>query len=332
MLQIALYAVAIPLAVSYLANIGIRLSAKYYWGELVMEGDSGVKLASWYLKMIISLTITYLIFLVPYFIIKKPWIRKLLLLIFLTAPVLLFHFTSEYGLSITLSFALFNATFYILFLLLHMLRSDSKFWLLPASRRNAIFILFVLLALFAAGTWHQMVGKPANEREQMELRYQKGDTIRSRIFHIVDGDSYSVTTPDGEKLRVRMEGIDAPEKSMPYFEESRDYLNKLTEGEELIIIVHGVDRYSRILAYTYLRDGRELSHEMLLAGYAWHYKQYNKKKALRTMEKIARTTKRGLWKDKNPQPPWEFREQQREENHIKQEGKRKKAKRRSYDK
>jgi endonuclease YncB( thermonuclease family) len=133
------------------------------------------------------------------------------------------------------------------------------------------------------------------------------ELVSGTIVKVLDGDTYDLLLADKTTVRVRMEGIDAPEAGMPYSRKATDYLKELTKGQTSKITLGNKDQYGRVLSYSYLEDGRELSREMIRAGYAWHYKQYNKDPELAKLEKEAQADKRGLWLDKNAMAPWEVR-------------------------
>jgi len=135
--------------------------------------------------------------------------------------------------------------------------------------------------------------------------------ITGKVVHIVDGDTYDLLTSKNQKIRVRLEGIDAPERGMPYYKVSKNYLGQLCMNQKIKFIQTGIDRYKRALGFSYLPNNREIGAEMLQAGMAWHYKRYNQNPALSNLEKEARKARRGLWQDINPTPPWEKRKQQR---------------------
>jgi len=80
-----------------------------------------------------------------------------------------------------------------------------------------------------------------------------------------------------------MEGIDAPEKGMPFYRVSKDYLSGLCFNQLVSLDSTGKDD-NRILAYSYLEDGRELGQEMLKSGMAWHFKKYNSDSILAQLE------------------------------------------------
>lgn len=136
---------------------------------------------------------------------------------------------------------------------------------------------------------------------------KKGNTVSGKVIAIIDGDTYDVLLYGNKTVRVRMEGIDAPEKGMPFYQKSKKYLSDLCFGKQIKIKITGVDNYERILAYSFLEDGKELSQEMIKAGLAWHFKKYNSDSELSELEREAKTLRKGLWIDENPMSPWENR-------------------------
>lgn len=136
---------------------------------------------------------------------------------------------------------------------------------------------------------------------------KKGSTVIGKVISIVDGDTYDVLIQDNKTIRVRMEGIDAPEKGMPFYQKSKKYLSDLCFGKQIKFKVTGVDNHERILAYSFLEDGKELSQEMIKDGLAWHFKKYNSDQELSEFEIEARNLRKGLWIDENPMSPWENR-------------------------
>ncbi len=128
-----------------------------------------------------------------------------------------------------------------------------------------------------------------------------------RIVKIVDGDTFDILTQENKVLRIRMNGIDAPEKSQPFGQKSKDYLGRLCFKQTIKIIWYRLDRNKRYIADGYLPDGRSLSLEMVRAGYAWHFKKYSSDPALAKAETEARQQKFGLWLDPNPEAPWDKR-------------------------
>jgi len=135
--------------------------------------------------------------------------------------------------------------------------------------------------------------------------------IQGKVIGIFDGDTYNILTIDNQTIKVRMEGIDAPEREMPFHKASQKYLSQLIYKKDIKLDKTGEDQYGRTLGFTYLLDGTDINLQMLKEGMVWHYKKYNSNRLYSDAEKEARSFKKGLWTDKNPIAPWEFRNSQR---------------------
>ena len=72
------------------------------------------------------------------------------------------------------------------------------------------------------------------------------------------------------------------------------------------------DRYGRTVGEVVLPDGRSLNLELVKAGYAWWYRKYSHDQAIGELEEAARRARRGLWADKEPMAPWEWRKAKKE--------------------
>lgn len=133
----------------------------------------------------------------------------------------------------------------------------------------------------------------------------KNETCKGVVKSVSDGDTYNILL-EGETTprRVRMAAIDAPEKGQDFYRKSRHYLDSLIWKQEVTLLVTQMDSYGRLLAYTYLSDGREMSHEMVRMGYAWHYQHYDQQAEFDSLEAIARNAKIGLWSSGYPVEPW----------------------------
>jgi micrococcal nuclease len=127
-----------------------------------------------------------------------------------------------------------------------------------------------------------------------------------KIIAIADGDTFTILQ-NNKQVRIRLDAIDAPERGMPYYKKSKQYLSALCFGKQVRLKVKETDRYGRFVARALLADGRDVSSEMIRAGMAWHYKQYSSDKTLSSLETQARSSKAGLWRDPHPVAPWEVR-------------------------
>ncbi|MDU6827782.1 thermonuclease family protein [Campylobacter sp.] len=127
--------------------------------------------------------------------------------------------------------------------------------------------------------------------------------LSGQVVKISDGDTITILTQEKQQVKVRLYGIDAPEKKQPYGQKSKQFLSNLIAGRSVEIQEKGKDRYKRVLGIVYL-DGRDINEQMVLNGYAWAYVKYSKIYA--SQELKARSQNLGLWRDK-PIPPWEWR-------------------------
>jgi endonuclease YncB( thermonuclease family) len=129
---------------------------------------------------------------------------------------------------------------------------------------------------------------------------------RGRVKSVVDGDTLTLVLESGAEKRIRLEGIDAPESTQARGPEARAALEKLVANKAVTARVFGLDKYGRALAW--LRAGGvDVNARLLGEGWAWHYKKYNQEARFAKLEDAARTARRGLWRDSQPLPPWEYR-------------------------
>jgi endonuclease YncB( thermonuclease family) len=138
-----------------------------------------------------------------------------------------------------------------------------------------------------------------------------------RLVRIFDGDSMVMRNPEGETLKMRIAGIDAPEKSQPFADPARDRLSELLQQGPLEVAILKKDVYGRWLASIRVAD-RDLGQQLLEEGYVWFFRRYQsdltseQRRIYDSAEKAARDAGRGLWADATPLPPWEFRQRNRE--------------------
>lgn len=138
----------------------------------------------------------------------------------------------------------------------------------------------------------------------------EGTDLVGRATDWWDGDTMTVVDALQREHKVRLHGVDAPERqpAMPYWEWSRDRLKELTAGQRLRIEVLDRDRYGRTVGIVFAEDKPEAINLTLLSnGAAWHAVKYDQRADWAAAEADARTAKRGLWVEPNPKPPWDAR-------------------------
>ena len=132
------------------------------------------------------------------------------------------------------------------------------------------------------------------------------DELRGKVVSIADGDTITVLDADKKQHRVRLTGIDAPEKKQAFGAKSKDRRGELVAGKDVVVEWKENDTYGRTLGK--VRQGAlDINLQMIKDGMAWHYKKYSKSAELSMAEAEAKAGKKGLWVDPNPMAPWEFR-------------------------
>lgn len=130
--------------------------------------------------------------------------------------------------------------------------------------------------------------------------------MSGKVVGVHDGDSITLLTSGKLEVKVRLEGIDAPELKQAYGNASKKSLSDLVFGQQVRLEVTGKDRYRRILGHVFVGD-TWVNLCQVKNGFAWHYKKYNKDPRLSDAELVSRDAGVGLWRDNAPVPPWNWR-------------------------
>jgi micrococcal nuclease len=130
-----------------------------------------------------------------------------------------------------------------------------------------------------------------------------------KVVGVSDGDTITVLV-DKKPIKIRLEGIDAPEAKQSFGNRSKQALSDLVFGKEVRVKKTGEDRYGRSLGFV-SRDGIEINAKMIQDGWARRYKKYNQDSKFADLERQARAAKRGLWAEPNPLAPWDFRDRRK---------------------
>src|SRR5690606_10115030 len=124
--------------------------------------------------------------------------------------------------------------------------------------------------------------------------HQVNETLSGKVIGISDGDTIKILH-NGKVVKIRLFGVDSPEKSQPYGKKAKDFTSQLTFEKNVSIIIHGKDRYDRVIGEVILPDGRNLNEELLKNGFAWHFTRYSNSRRFQRLEEKARKEKVGLW-------------------------------------
>lgn len=133
-----------------------------------------------------------------------------------------------------------------------------------------------------------------------------GREVTLVVVKISDGDTF-VGRGDGVTYKIRLQGIDAPERGQDFSNKSKDLLGELCSYSPVKAKLLSKDRYGRWVADVYNNKGQFINEVMVEEGMAWHFKRYSSDKNLDRLEALAKQEKKGLWSFDNPIPPWEYR-------------------------
>ena len=146
--------------------------------------------------------------------------------------------------------------------------------------------------------------------------FVQAGTLSGTVVRITDGDTLVVLDANKAQYKIRLMGIDAPESNQAYGKESKDNLSYLVAGKFVVVEYDKLDRYKKIIGKILL-SGKDVNLEQVASGMAWHYKNYQGEQSqadrmeYSEAEIDARNTKRGLWHDPDPIPPWNYRKLKR---------------------
>lgn len=136
--------------------------------------------------------------------------------------------------------------------------------------------------------------------------------IAGRVVGISDGDTITLLDATLTQRKIRLAGIDAPEKAQPFGSRAKLALSSLAFGRDARAECGKPDRYGREICKVIVA-GRDLNIAMIESGLAWHYTAYAKTQAPRDAvaysmaQGRARSQRAGLWVDAAPVAPWEWR-------------------------
>lgn len=144
--------------------------------------------------------------------------------------------------------------------------------------------------------------------------------ISGKFIGITDGDTIDILADDKTTIRIRFNGIDAPETGQPFGKNAKQFISDTIGGKSVRVVTHGRDRYGRTIGDLYMKDvpgpnflpgtvlpDWNINCEIVQEGLAWHDKNYSTDINLEMDEITARDRKLGLWSDPRQVPPWEWR-------------------------
>jgi endonuclease YncB( thermonuclease family) len=136
--------------------------------------------------------------------------------------------------------------------------------------------------------------------------------LQGKVVSVADGDTITVLDVNKTQFKIRLQGIDAPEKAQAFGEKSKQSLHDMVHGKTVQVSFTKNDKYGRIVGKVFL-DTQDICHQQIKSGLAWHYKKYQNEQpqedrdTYSASELKAQSQKLGLWSEPLPIPPWDFR-------------------------
>jgi endonuclease YncB( thermonuclease family) len=133
----------------------------------------------------------------------------------------------------------------------------------------------------------------------MGLQGVDANTLTGKVIRVADGDTITVLDSTNGQHRVRLLGIDAPERKEPFHDRSKQALSKMVMGKQVRVEWEKLDYWRRILGHVYV-GSQWINFEMVATGWAGHFKKYSKDQKLAGAEVEARKKRLGMWKEFSP--------------------------------
>jgi endonuclease YncB( thermonuclease family) len=148
------------------------------------------------------------------------------------------------------------------------------------------------------------------------LSVAHAESLSGKVIRVSDGDTITVLDLGNQQHKIRLMGIDAPEKAQPFGNKSRESLASMIAGRNVIVEWRKRDRYGRRVGQVFA-DSHDVGLVQIERGMAWHYKAYEREQrpedaqAYAHAELEAKAARRGLWYESGPIPPWDWRTRKR---------------------
>ena len=134
---------------------------------------------------------------------------------------------------------------------------------------------------------------------------------QGKVVRVIDGDTVIVLNIDNQQTKIRLYGIDAPEKKQAFGTKAKQFLSSLIFGKVVDVVDLGNDMYGRTVGKIYL-DSQYINLRMVECGYSWHYRRYAPKDSeLSLAQDRARQQHLGLWADPTVVAPWNYRKKKK---------------------
>ena len=142
----------------------------------------------------------------------------------------------------------------------------------------------------------------------------EGKAYTGQVTKVADGDTLTLITKSGEKHRVRLARIDAPERSQEHGPAATSYLTNKVDSQTVTVKSEKTDRYNRLIGEVFV-DKQNINDQLVRNGLAWQYTQYDQSSELAELQQAAQNDQLGIWQTQDPTPPWVYRKAKKTSNH-----------------
>ena len=155
--------------------------------------------------------------------------------------------------------------------------------------------------------WRQATDKIEEMGATREGQSPQTFDITGRVVRVADGDTVSVLDGKQQQHKIRLFGIDTPERDQPHGMDAKRALAKMVDGKRVGVVIVETDNYGRTVGTLYKGD-TNINAAMVGGGHAWWYRYHAPhERLLENNETQARKQGLGLWSNPNPVPPWDWR-------------------------
>lgn len=171
-----------------------------------------------------------------------------------------------------------------------------------------IYVFISCVSVEGSKSMEEQVRSQAGETSLQETASHPLDkrVVTGRAVRIIDGDTFVLLMDNDFDTRVRLDGIDCPERRQAFSQRAKQTLSDLIFDQEIKVYYDKKDGFGRVLGEVYIGNVN-VNHEMVRKGMAWHFVKYSDDETLARLEREARRDRVGIWSEPNPVPPWEYR-------------------------
>jgi micrococcal nuclease len=135
------------------------------------------------------------------------------------------------------------------------------------------------------------------------------NVLNGKVTSVIDGNTFEMLADDNESYKIMLFGIDCPELGQPFGEKAKKFLEKMILNKNVTVSIQGKNRWGNRLGIVLIEGTIDPRYDLLESGLAWTAER-DPIQDLETIKEKAREKGKGLWKEKDPTPPWIYRRQQ----------------------